>query len=147
VGSLVRNHFEQPPAHPEEPVEIASDVVVEVINVVHQHKFDPKAEPLEHLTYILFGKGEERFLEHSITRPPDFHQDLSVDLHGGDFSDDQLRSGVEVAITGRPNNPGSKVQEGEKVAVVAHLDGQKVPVEINAKVELYFETNDLKEAM
>src|SRR5918997_658451 len=47
VGSLVRNHFEQPPAHPEEPVEIASDVVVEVINVVHQHKFDPKAEPLE----------------------------------------------------------------------------------------------------
>lgn len=147
VGSLVRNHFEQPAAHPEQPVEIASDVVVEIINVVHQHKFDPRAQRPEHLKYVLFGKGKERFLGHLISRPPDFDQLLSVDFAGQGFSDDQLRSGVEFTVTGRRDQPGDRVQEQETVTAVAHLDSQEVPVEINARAELYFETNDLKQAM
>ncbi len=145
VGSLVRNHFEQPPAHPEEPVEIASDIVVDVINVIYHHKFDPRAQPLEHLRYILFGKGSERFLAHQINCPPnEFDHLLSVDVQGHDFSDDQLRHGVEVTVTGRPNKPSNKVKERENVAAIARLDGQEVRVEINAKVELYFEIDDLK---
>jgi hypothetical protein len=147
VGSLFRNHFEQPPAHPEESVEIASDVVVQVIDVVHQHKFDPGAQPLEPLRYILFGKGEERLMEHRINKAPDFAHDLAVHVQGHAFSDDQLRHGVDVTVIGRPNNHRNKIQEGEKVPAIARLDGQELPIEIDATVELYFETDDLKDAM
>lgn len=34
TGTLVRNHFEEPPAHPAKAVEIAFDVVVDVATVV-----------------------------------------------------------------------------------------------------------------
>ncbi len=145
VGSLFRNHFEQPSAHPEMPDEIASNVVVEVLDVISHHKLNPEAGPLEPLTYILFGQGEELLLEHMINRPPDFAHDLVVDVRGVTFSDDQLRNGVEITVPDRPNNHRNKIQEGENVSAITHPDGQQIPIEITAKVELYFETNDLKE--
>jgi hypothetical protein len=128
-GTLVRNHFEQPPAHPETPVEVASDVEVEVLDVVHQHRFDPEAPPLEHLTYLLFGKGAERFLAHLVTRPPDFDQLLSVDVTGRRFTDKQLLGGIEVRFDGRPNQPGERLREGEQAGAVATVNGRQVPVE------------------
>lgn len=148
VGSLVRNHFERPPAHPEQPVEIASDVVVQVVDVIYYHKFDPHDHPLESLQYVLFGKGPEKYLAHRIVGPfkrtshAEFDQLISVDVQGQDFSDDQLRQGVELTLTGRPNEPGSKVKEREVVTAVAHLAGQEVSIDVDAKVELYFETSD-----
>jgi len=145
IGGLFRNHFEQPPAHPEMPAEIASNVVVQVLDVISHHKLDPKAQPLEPLTYILFGQGDELLLEHMINRPPDFAHDVGVGVRGVAFSDDQLRNGVEITFPDRPNNDRNKIQEGENVAAVAHSDNQQIPIEIAAEVELYFETNDLKE--
>ncbi len=146
-GTLVRNHFEQPPAHPETPVEVASDVEVQVLDVVHQHRFDPDAPPLEHLTYILFGKDAERFLAHLVTQPPDFDHLLSVELTGHQFTDEQLLGGVEVTFDDRLNQPGERLREGERASAVATLKGKQVPIEVHAGLELYFETNDLKASM
>lgn len=152
TGDLFRNHFEQPHAHPEMPVKIASDVVVDVIDVVFHHRFAPDAQPPEQLTYILFGKGPERFFAHRITGPfqatshREFDHLMAVDTQGLEVSDDQLRHGVEVTVTGRPNEPGSKLEERDKVAAVAAVDGQDVPVEIGARAELYFETGELAPA-
>ena len=146
VGSLFRNHFEQPPAHPETPEEIASNVVVEVLDVMNHRRLNPTAQPLEPLTYILFGQGEELLLEHVINRPPDFAHNLLVDVRGAAFTDDQLRNGVEIAVPDRPNNDRNRIQEGENVSAIAHPDGQEIPIQIAAEVDLYFETNDLKEA-
>jgi hypothetical protein len=86
-------------------------------------------------------------MEHRIHQAPDFAHELAVHIRGHDFSDDQLRRGVEVTVTGRPNNHINKIQEGEKVPAVARLDGQELPIEIDATAELYFETDDLREAM
>ncbi len=146
-GTLVRNHFEQPPAHPEPAVEVASDVVVKVLDVVHQHRFDPDAPPLEHLTYLLFGKGRERFLAHLVTRPPDFDHLISVDVTRHEFTDDDLLTGIEVVLDGRPNKPGERLAEGEKAEAVAMIHGKQVAVQVEVGVELYFETNDLKASM
>ena len=142
TGALVRNHFEEPPAHPEKAVEIASDVVVDVVTVVHQHKFDPHGEVPEHLTYLLFGKGTELFLAHRITRAPDFDQLVMVVIKGVDVSDDLLRHGVDITVTGRPNAHGDRIREGETVTANARIDGREVPVEIDAEVEVYDETHD-----
>jgi hypothetical protein len=142
TGSIFRNHFERPPAHPEEPVEIATDVVVQVIDVVHQHKLDPEAPPRDNLTCILFGRGNERFLAHNIGRRPSYDQLLLVDVQGRSLSDDQLRHGVEVTVPSRRDEANSRIQEQEIVGAVAGLNGEEVAVEIDTQVELYFETND-----
>lgn len=146
-GTLVRNHFEQPPAHPEEPAEIASGVDARVVDVVHHQRFLPDARPPEQLTYLLFGKGDEKFVAHLVTRPPDFDQLVSVEVTGNSFSDEQLLRGIEVTVQDRPNESTKRMQAGEKEGAVATVEGVRVPVEIDAKVELYFETSDLMASM
>ncbi|MET7900722.1 hypothetical protein ABZS86_04325 [Streptomyces sp. NPDC005355] len=148
-GSLFRNHFEQPPAHPEPPFEVASDVVVDVSGVVYHHTFAPEDQQSEQLTYILFGEGLERFLAHRITGPfrPESRQEfdhlLAIGVRGQEGVDEQLRSGAEVTVTGRPNEPDTRLREREKVAAVAVLDGREIPVEIDVRADLYFDTADL----
>jgi hypothetical protein len=142
TGSLVRNHFEQPPAHPDEPVEIATDVRVDVLGVVHHRKFDPHDEELEHLMYLLFGKGPELLLAHRITRSPDFDQLLRVALPGTSITAETLRRAIEITVPGRPNTHDDRITEGRQVTARARIDGQDVPVEIIAGPELYVDTND-----
>jgi len=147
TGSLVRNHFEQPPAHPEDPHLVAPDVVVTVDRVVLHRHFDPASPRAKELGYLLFGKGQERFLAHVISGPPDFDQLLAVDVAGLDLTDDQLAGGVPLVVPGRHNEPGDRLTEGEKVTTTAHLDGGGKPVEVVVTSELYVETADLAEAM
>lgn len=143
AGSLVRNHFEQPPAHPEEAVEIATDVAVDVVNVVYHQKFDPHGPMPDHLEYLLFGRGNELFLAHLITGPPDFDQLISARIQDLDFTDDHLGHGVAITLTDRPNTPDGRIREGEQVSANARVDDHDVPVEIDADTELYMETSDL----
>ena len=146
-GRLVRNHFEQPPAHPEEPEVIAGDVVVHVTGVVHHHRLDPRAARPSHLGYLLFGRGEERFVAHLITRPPDFDQLLAVNLSGHAFSDDELSRGVVLSIPERPDTPKARIVEHQSVKGTARVAGADVPVELVARREVYFETADLQSSM
>ena len=44
----------------------------------------------------MFGKGDELFLAHLITRPPDFDQILSVKVSGHAFTDAELGQGVRI---------------------------------------------------
>ncbi|MDX2530915.1 hypothetical protein [Streptomyces europaeiscabiei] len=149
TGSLFRNHFEQPEAHPEMPVEIASGVVVEVANVVNHHKFTAADQQPEELTYLLFGKGPERFLAHWITGPfqptsrQEFDHLMTADVQGLEVSDDQLRHGIKVTVTGRPDEPAGKLRERERAAAVAAVNGGQVTVEVEAATELYFESGEL----
>ncbi len=147
-GSLVRNHFEEPPAHPEPAEEIASDVTVEVLDIVHARRFDTQGGRPEHIEYLLFGRGKERFAAHFISgTAPDFDQLLAVEVKGHDFSDDDLRQAVVLTVPDRRDDPAERVQEGEKdVACTALIDGQEIPLQLDAKVELYFDTADLASA-
>ena len=54
----------------------AEGVDVGVTRVIHFRKFEPGAAGLSQLEYLLFGKANELFLAHSITKPPDFDQVL-----------------------------------------------------------------------
>ena len=148
-GRLVRNHFEQPPAHPDAPVTIADGVTVGVLDVVHAHRFDPAAPPSQALTYLLFGPPGERFLAHVIGgRPPDFDQLLSVDVAADEFGEAPTRSAIVVTVPGRTNAPAARLTTDDTgIRVLAHVDGGEVPLPLAAITELYFETNDLAEAM
>ena len=117
--------------------------------MVNHHKFTAADQQPEELTYLLFGKGSERFLAHWITGPfqptsrQEFDHLMTADVQGLEVSDDQLRHGIEVTVTGRPDEPGGKFREGERAAAVAAVNGGHVTVEIEAGTELYFEAGEL----
>jgi hypothetical protein len=147
AGTIWRNHFESHPVtHPGKRKPIA-DAVATVHRVVRFQRFAPQAEPLPQLTYVLFGKGEELFLAHVITRPPDFDQVLAVRVGDRQFSDEELGQGVLVTIPDRANAIPNRIREGEQVVGRVQKAGPGTPatvdLHLDAGVEFYFETEDL----
>lgn len=142
VGSVFRRHFERPQPP---PTKIASGVTVNVKNVIHGRKFTPDAPPLENLEYILFGRGDEIFLAHLITRPPDFDQLIQVTLDQS-LSDEELLSGHRLTIPGRSNTASDRISPTDgNVDGTLHLGESTVAVQITPGVEFYLEEGELAE--
>jgi hypothetical protein len=140
-GDLFRGHFEQPAEGTEV---IAGGVEVTVDNVVLANKFDTGGEPFVDLTYVLFGAGDEVWLAHVISQPPDFDQLLSVTVSGHEPSEDELAAGIPLTVPGRKNLGRERIRPragDPPVEAVATVDGKPVPVEIRPQVEFYFNDN------
>ena len=135
-GDLWRNHLEQKKTH---PVEIASGVTVNVKNIVCGRRFDVSAPPLSQLEYILFGRGQEVFLAHLITRPPDFDQLIQVTVTPA-FSDDDLSRGHIVTVDGRGNTEDQRIQPSGQASVAATVDTgtTSISMQIDPGTEFYF---------
>jgi hypothetical protein len=142
TGSIFRGHLERGG----EP--IIDSVIVEVVNTVYFHEFDPQAEPLAQLEYLLFGKRPELFLAHVITRPPDFDQLLAVtivDQVPSNLADDELSRGVRVSIPARANTAHTRIKAGERVMGQVQLSSgeAELSLEFEAGTEFYFEEGEL----
>jgi hypothetical protein len=140
-AKVFRGHLEK------EGTEILDRVDVNIRNVVHFREFDPKAKKPIKLEYLLFGKGEELFLAHFITKPPDFDQVISVTAAGQTFSDEELRKGIHVVFANRPNSILKRLMEKqEAVAQTAGPDTKAPPVNVKFKAgaELYLEEGELR---
>ena len=146
-GEVVRHHFER---REPKPVSVGSGVTVTVTNVVYFQKFNPDAEQPDRLRYLLFGKGQELFLAHVITSPPDFDQILSTKIPDHQFTDEELRHGVQIVFPDRANSFDERLQEGERVAGRAKLAGDgaagTLELQVEVGVEFYCEANELAEA-
>jgi hypothetical protein len=143
-GTIFRGHFERG------GTAILRDVEVEVRRVVYFQEFDPDAEALRALEYLLFGGEGARFVAHVITRPPDFDQVLSVEVEGAAFEAEALRDGIRLVFSGRENTIAARLEAGERLEAVAHLAGdgdETVDVAVEAKTEFYFEAGELAMAM
>jgi hypothetical protein len=145
TGTIFRGHFERG-GRP-----ILRDVRVEVQRVVYFRQFEPDAEPLPALEYLLFGGEEEPFLAHVITRPPDFDQILSATLNGHLLDDKELREGFVVTFPGRKNTIPERIEEGERLSGEVQFDRENgattCHVEVAAQTEFYFEAGELAMAM
>jgi hypothetical protein len=140
-GKVFRGHFER-----EGRKLLASDVDVIVKNVVHFREFASNATPLAKLEYILFGKGNELFLAHFITKPPDFDQVLSVNVADRSFTDEELGKGLRV-IFSRPNSIAQRLREGQEAeGEIQGMGGATRPPRMKFKtgVEFYFEEGELR---
>jgi hypothetical protein len=139
-GTIFRGHLEKG-GHP-----ILEDVVVHVQQVVHFQEFDPHAQKPAQLEYFFFGKGQELFLAHEITKAPDFDQILSVKVPDHTFTDVELSQGVHVIFPGTTNSAGTRLKMLQQIVgeIPAHNGsvGKKLHVEVGA--ELYFEEGELK---
>jgi|SRR5215212_9218359 hypothetical protein len=142
-GIIFRGHFEKQGTQI-----IDAPVNVNVVNVVHFRKFDPDAQELTQLRYLLFGKGPEHFLAHRITKPPDFDQVLPVQVTGHEFTEEELRRGVPVVVPGRENSLTERLMQGDRVAAEAQLgeaeDPESVEIQLEAGTEFYFEEGELR---
>jgi hypothetical protein len=145
-GELFRGHFERG------GTSILRDVTVTVQNVVCFRPFDPQAAALPDLEYIVFGKGEVRFLSHVITKPPDFDQILTVRaIQGHSFSDGELGRGPRVVFPAEPGTDSRRLREGQTLRgdllLEGNAAGQRLHVEVQTGIEIYHETDDLAHAM
>jgi hypothetical protein len=140
VGSIVRRHFERLKTH---PTKLASGVTVNVKNVIHGRKFTPEAPPPKSLEYILFGRGDEIFLAHLITSPPDFDQLIQVRLDH-DLSAEELLTGRRVTIPSRSNTADERITStvGD-VEATLHLDDSTLTVTVTPGIEFYLEEDEL----
>lgn len=138
-GKIFRGHFERAGR-----VEILNAIDVTVKNVVHFHEFDPKAAKLDKLEYFFFGKGDELFMAHLITSPPDFDQIVSVQLPDHKFTDAQLAKGVRVVFSERENSLLSRIKEGQQAAGEISIGGAAKKIQVTASREFYFEEGELQ---
>ena len=81
------------------------------------------------------------FLAHSIVKPPDFDQILSVTVDGLKLTDDDLGSAIRISIPSKKNSPADRLKEGEQVQAQIS-DGRKLNV--RAVREFYFEEGELR---
>ncbi len=136
-STVFRGHLERGG----QPIRGLQDVAVNIQKVVHFHKFDPAAPAPHNLEYLLFGRGSELFLAHSIVKPPDFDQILSVNVSSLTLSDKELSGAIRVSIPTRQNSPAARLKQGEQVAAETS-DGRKFT--LRAATEFYFEEGELK---
>ncbi|HEY5813575.1 MAG TPA: hypothetical protein VIT23_13085, partial [Terrimicrobiaceae bacterium] len=138
---VFRGHFERS----SKQIDGLEDVVVDVKRVVHAHKFEPSEKKPEKLQYFLFGKGDELFLAHLITKPPDFDQILSVKITGHQFTDEELNRGVSVLFQDRNNTPAQRIKENEQAQANFRVTDapQSGELQLQAGTEYYFEEGEL----
>jgi hypothetical protein len=136
-GTVFRGHLERGG----QPIPGLEDVAVRVERVLHFHTFDPRAKEPDTLQYVLFGRRKELFLAHSIVKPPDFDQIVSVDVPGADMTDEQLSSAILIRIPDRKNRPPDRIKEDQQVTAKLPSDAK---LAIRAVRELYFEEGELR---
>ena len=139
--AIFRGHLER-----DDSVPILQDVEVSVKRVSHFREFDPKAKKSPQLAYLLFGKGQELFLAHLITAPPDFDQILAVKVTDHKFTNEELAKGVKVVFPGTTNAAASRLREKQRVAGEMKVDNVPAPKKIQVEVnrEFYFEEGELR---
>lgn len=117
---------------------------VNVVNVVHFHEFDPNAVKPSKLEYLLFGKGAELFLAHSITKPNDFDQIISIKTPGQTFTDEDLAKGMRIEFSSRGNTSKERLKEKVKASGLLHIPGgDSKTVAVETIREFYFEEGEL----
>jgi hypothetical protein len=145
-ANIYRGHFERfPNRRAQDAARIGQGVDVTVTRILHFRKFDPTAAKLPALEYLLFGKGDELFVAHFITTPPDFDQVLSVKAAGEKLSDADLSQAMPVVISGRPNTVAQRIKGGESVAGQIRGTGAAASkaVQLQAGTEFYLEQEEL----
>jgi len=135
-GKAFIGDFEKPPT--------SGVFDVNVIRVVHFHKFVPNAAKPAQLQYILFGKASETFMAHFIAQPPEFDQMLSVKITGQTFSDDQLGKGINISFPARANSAKTRLKEKDKASGQAAVAGGNKPLKVEVVREFYFEEGELR---
>jgi hypothetical protein len=144
TATVFRDHLER--VDPPLVIKGMEDINVTIKKVIHLHEFDSSAKKPTQLEYLLFGKGDELFLAHFVTRPPDFDQIVSVKVPDHVFTDDELGRGVRVNIPGREDTPPNRIKEKQEargeLSAASGAAAQSLTLQVGT--EFYFEEGELR---
>lgn len=140
-ATIFRGHLERGG----KPIDGLKDVVVTVKNVLHAEKFEPSQDKSKELQYFLFGKGEELFLAHTIVKPPDFDQILSVKMTDRQFTEEEFMRGVAVVFADKRNTATERITANQKTQGRFHVTGahEFLNLQLQSGTEYYFEEGEL----
>jgi len=141
ANAIFRGHLER-----DDRVRIVRDVQVSVKDVIHFREFDLKGKESPQLEYLLFGKGQELFMAHLITAPPDFDQILAVKIIDHKFTSAELAKGVLVVFPEKTNAVASRLREKQRVEGQIKIENVPAPKKIQVEVNraFYFEEGELR---
>jgi len=131
--AIVRHHFERPTPP---PVQIA-EAPMAIHEVVHFRQLAPGREAPGELAYILFGSGEQRYMAHLLSAPPDFDQLLEVHIDG---TVESATGPIFVTLAPRSN----KVEERLAVGEVIRCSGGEHALRFEVAAEVYCEAGELE---
>jgi len=145
---IYRGHFEKPGRR----LVIAADLTVE--NVIYHREFLLDGDKLPTQTYLLFGRGDDVFLTHLLSAPPDFDQTLAVTLDAKDVPTDTVRdiladfiaAGVFLELPDRGNEETSRLRPGDTIVCAFSTPTRAQPVTIELRVdrESYCESGEVE---
>lgn len=140
-GTIFRGHLEKL-----NPQTILDNIQVNVKQVILFEQFNPKAQKPPQLEYFLFGKGQELFLAHAITKAPDFDQILAVKVTNPPFTEAELSRGVQVIFPGTKNAAFSRLKAKQRIVGKMQTGNTQAKKKIQVEVdkELYFEEGELQ---
>jgi hypothetical protein len=131
------------------PPPYATEVAVQVDQVVHFHRFDPTQPRPTQLRYLLFGTAAQAHLSHYIAQDPDFQHILTlatVPTHL--ISADQLGASILIDIPDKSSTPSPctpPLTPGASLNVGPALEGARVPdldLDLTGAVTVWFSTGN-----
>jgi hypothetical protein len=133
TAQLYRGHFERGGSL------IASNVQVEIKNVIYFKKFNPVESQPSTASYLLFGNGDEQFLAHQIFAAPDFDQVSKVSVAAEAVSLLQSKQVLHLQFREHANQTPLNVS----TKLLAMDESSKASFEVSLQRIYYFETGDL----
>lgn len=147
---VFRGHFE----HGGEPLSLPAGGNVNVAQVLYSREFLSGGDKLAEQNYLLFGRGDDVFLAHLISAPPDFQQVVPAAIKAPDIEADAARGVVEsviddpllfVRLPDRSNEVGSRLRSGDTISCALETGTRAGPVTIELQIgeEAYCEAGEL----
>lgn len=106
---VFRNHFERP-----DRVGLVR-TPAEIVRVLHFRELAPGLPKPAELAYAVFGSGDDMFLTHLLSAPPDFDQILRVEIDGASAGGD-MSAGWSLGFATRSNKVGDRLQVGDEIS-------------------------------
>lgn len=131
---VFRNHFEDRFTR----VEI-DRAPARIVRILHFRELAPDLPKPAELAYVTFGSGDDLFLAHMLSAPPDFDQILNVEVEGG-RGDLDLTASWSLSFATRSNKVEDRLKVGEEIS--CGTDGGE-PVMVRVVAEPYCEIGEL----
>lgn len=141
---LFRNHFERSDRH-----SITRDADLTIDRVIYFAELDPNAQPADTLAYLLFGQGDERFMAHLLSGPPDFDQILEVAAEDDALPEERVEQGLFVVFDGRLNRVEGRLLAGDEVTCTVEdvANGAAPDATLRIVADRYCEVGEVSHAV
>jgi len=127
----------------------ATEVPVQVEQLVHFRHFNADIPYPDHLTYLLFGRGNEAHLSHYIARDPDYQHIVTLGGVPDWLSADQIDASVELSFVNHASQPvpcSPPLAAGSEPVLFEGMDEPQFTLDLSGATSVWFSTGNMLNA-